>query len=170
MHVRIAWEIYHHQNKQQLESKSKVNPIPKPDLFMPKGLFFPNRPPTNPVVASSALPLHTMYRHNLPPIYSLPSTSQASNSYLTSQASHIGKSKKLLIMFCTPIVMLFFFQGSLLTSNMRQRCLLTQIYLRLRDFLTPEICRHLKHETLGKRNWFFYYCIFYHTSRNLAIY
>lgn len=46
MHVRIAWEIYHHQQKQATEAKvvgGSVGP-PKADLLRPPTHLFPPRP------------------------------------------------------------------------------------------------------------------------------
>lgn len=48
MHVRLAWEIYHYQQKQQVaETKNAVNnPLPKTELLRPPThLFPPSRPP-----------------------------------------------------------------------------------------------------------------------------
>lgn len=48
MHVRLAWEIYHYQQKQQAAETKNVtsNPVPKTELLRPPThLFPPNRPP-----------------------------------------------------------------------------------------------------------------------------
>ncbi|XP_050521494.1 uncharacterized protein LOC126894483 isoform X2 [Daktulosphaira vitifoliae] len=68
MHVRLAWEIYHYQQKQQAaESKNSVNNlVPKTELPRPPThLFPPNRPPHD------LSPFSTPHHHHagLPPGY-----------------------------------------------------------------------------------------------------
>lgn len=50
MHVRVAWEIYHHQQKQQADLKpggvgSKTDLLRPPSHVFPGGLVHPSRPP-----------------------------------------------------------------------------------------------------------------------------
>lgn len=43
MHVRVAWEIYHHQQKQTAESKSSLGGSgAKETLLRPSGHLFPS--------------------------------------------------------------------------------------------------------------------------------
>ena len=45
MHVRVAWEIYHHQQKQTIENKSLGTSGSKDTLLRPSGHLFPSGGP-----------------------------------------------------------------------------------------------------------------------------
>lgn len=80
MHVRIAWEIYHHQQKQQAEAKAGAG---KADLLRPANhLFPPPRPHELPTFATS------LAAHRGPPFDAAPHPS----SFLNPPASHLGES------------------------------------------------------------------------------
>lgn len=79
MHVRIAWEIYHHQQKQAADNKSGLGcPGSKETLLRPSGHLFP-----------SAGPRHDLAAY--PPGFLPP-------------PPHIGKSKNLLKFNLLPII------------------------------------------------------------------
>nr|XP_022916620.1 autism susceptibility gene 2 protein-like isoform X2 [Onthophagus taurus] len=81
MHVRIAWEIYHHQQK-----SGEVKSGPAKDLLRPPThLFSPSVHPTRPHDLSS-FPPSLPHR---PPTYDQP---PHHSSLFTSPASHIGRS------------------------------------------------------------------------------
>lgn len=70
MHVRLAWEIYHFQQKQQAaETKNAANnPLPKTELLRPPThLFPPSRPPHD--LSPFTSPHH--HHPGLPPGYSM---------------------------------------------------------------------------------------------------
>jgi len=69
MHVRLAWEIYHYQQKQQVAETKNVasNPVPKTELLRPPThLFPPSRPPHD---LSPFTSPHHHHHPGLPPGY-----------------------------------------------------------------------------------------------------
>ncbi|PNF16642.1 hypothetical protein B7P43_G06435, partial [Cryptotermes secundus] len=83
MHVRIAWEIYHHQQKQQQEAKAgagKAELLRPPNHLFPSGLAAPPRPHDLPSFATS------LSGHRGPPFDTAPHPS----SFLNPPSSHIG--------------------------------------------------------------------------------
>ncbi|GLH00958.1 Uncharacterized protein GBIM_07203, partial [Gryllus bimaculatus] len=85
MHVRIAWEIYHHQQKQQAEAKAGAAKPPDllrpPNHLFPGGLAPPPRPHDLPSFAS------TLTAHRGPPFDAGPHPSSFLNP---PTAPHLG--------------------------------------------------------------------------------
>ena len=84
MHVRIAWEIYHHQQKQQQEVKAgagKADLLRPPNHLFPSGLTAPPRPHDLPSFATS------LSGHRGPPFDTTPHPS----SFLNPPTSHLSK-------------------------------------------------------------------------------
>lgn len=85
MHVRVAWEIYHHQQKQQSEVKAGVNT--KTDLLRPPSHLFPgslihsSRPHELPFTSSLAEHRPPSFGHQPP----------HPGSLFNNPASHLGK-------------------------------------------------------------------------------
>ena len=89
MHVRIAWEIYHHQQKQQAEAKAGgVNT--KTELLRPPGHLFQTGPPPG-ALGLSGPQLAPPFSAALPPTH--PSGPPVSHSvgFLSTPPSHLGK-------------------------------------------------------------------------------
>ena len=93
MHVRIAWEIYHHQQKQQAEAKAGgVNT--KTELLRPPGHLFQSGPSaglglSGPQLAppfSSALSTHPQG----PPV-------SHTVGFLSAPSSHLGTNLRLFV-------------------------------------------------------------------------
>lgn len=80
MHVRIAWEIYHHQAKQNPEKASSVAGV-KPDV---RGHIYP--PPSSPSVPRPH-EMSSTPSPSFPPRTFDPLTA----NYLSSPSSHLGK-------------------------------------------------------------------------------
>lgn len=88
MHVRIAWEIYHHQAKQNPEKAAAVKP---PEMLRPPSHMYPPSPSARPHEMQQAGPGYP------PPSQSLQGRNPfdpnpLSASFLTSPSSHLGKS------------------------------------------------------------------------------
>lgn len=88
MHVRIAWEIYNHQQKQQAEAKAGGVVQTKTELLRPSGHLYPSGP------GLGGLGLSTQ---SMPPPFTSniqqnhPSSQQPSHSVgFLSTASHLG--------------------------------------------------------------------------------
>lgn len=112
MHVRIAWEIYHHQQKTPVDG-SKVAPSLTPgtiksELLRPPSHLFPptaspaNGPPPPPSVAGLVRP------HDLPSV-TYPGRSPfdqgpptLSGAYLGAPTSHLGN----ILVICYNIIIL----------------------------------------------------------------
>lgn len=88
MHVRIAWEIYHHQQKQQAEAKANNVVNTKTELLRPPGHLFPGGPPTGLGINP---PMAPPFSTNLPPSHSAAPPPHPAVSFLTSPASHLCK-------------------------------------------------------------------------------
>lgn len=83
MHVRIAWEVYHHQQKE-----TKGNSI-KPDLLRtPSHLF----PPSVPLSRPHDLPFAPSLSGHRQPAFDQPHPA----SIFNSSGSHIGNSRFIL--------------------------------------------------------------------------
>lgn len=71
MHVRLAWEIYNYQQKQQVVETKNItsNPVPKTELLRPPThLFPPSRPPPHDLSPFTS-PHHHHHHPGLPPGY-----------------------------------------------------------------------------------------------------
>lgn len=105
MHVRIAWEIYHHQAKNNPDKAAAVKP---PDMLRPPSHMYP--PPN--VRPHELPPSAAGYP---PPTPSLPSRdfgpSPLSATFLSSPSSHLGKNAKSFKLGIRNINKPFFFSG-----------------------------------------------------------
>ena len=98
MHVRIAWEIYHHQQKQQAEAKAAAGGVPgkTTELLRPPGHLFQTGPSAAAALSIGGPPLAppfsaTMQTHapGPPP----PPVSHAVG-FLTAPSTHMSTFRK----------------------------------------------------------------------------
>lgn len=90
MHVRIAWEIYHHQQKQQAEAKAGGGVSTKTELLRPPGHLYPGAAGGG---LGMSTPMAPPFPTNLPPTHSAPPHPPPHHvgAFLSSPASHLGK-------------------------------------------------------------------------------
>ena len=86
MHARIAWEIYHHQQKQRAEAKASNVANTKTELLRPSGHLFPGGPPAG-LGLSTPMSLPT----NMPQTHP-PAPQPHPVAFLSQTSSHLGMS------------------------------------------------------------------------------
>lgn len=86
MHVRIAWEIYHHQAKQNPEKASSAGGV-KPESMLRPNMY---PPPPSPSVRPHDLPPTPQGFPNVGPGMPGRPFDPMSANFLTSQANHLG--------------------------------------------------------------------------------
>lgn len=86
MHVRIAWEIHHHQQKQQADAKAGSVVSTKTDLLRPPGHLYPGGPGSLGLGASSMAP---PFLPNMPSTHPAPPPSHPVG-FLSTPTSHLG--------------------------------------------------------------------------------
>lgn len=86
MHVRIAWEIYHHQQKQQ-EAKAGSVVSTKTELLRPPSHLYPGGPAGG--LGLGAPSMAPPFPTNMPPTHPAPPPSHPVG-FLSSPASHLG--------------------------------------------------------------------------------
>lgn len=87
MHVRIAWEIYHHQQKQQAEAKAGSVVSTKTELLRPPGHLYPGGPGGG--LGLGAPPMAPPFPTNMPPAHPAPPPPHPVG-FLSTPASHLG--------------------------------------------------------------------------------
>lgn len=87
MHVRIAWEIYHHQQKQQAEAKAGSVVNTKTELLRPPGHLYPGAPGTG--LGIGAPSMAPPFPTNIPPAHPAPPPPHPVG-FLSTPASHLG--------------------------------------------------------------------------------
>lgn len=87
MHVRIAWEIYHHQQKQQAEAKAGSVVNTKTELLRPPGHLYAAGPGTG--LGIGASPMAPPFPTNIPPAHPAPPPPHPVG-FLSTPASHLG--------------------------------------------------------------------------------
>lgn len=90
MHVRIAWEIYHHQQKQQAEAKAG-NVNTKTELLRPPGHLYPGGPGNG--LGLGTPPMAPPFPSNMPPNHPGAQPPPHPVGFLTTQSSHLGMLK-----------------------------------------------------------------------------
>ena len=85
MHARIAWEIYHHQQKQRAEAKASSVVNTKTELLRPPGHLFGGGP-TGGLGLNTPMSLPT----NMPPTHPAPPQPHPV-AFLSSTSSHLGR-------------------------------------------------------------------------------
>jgi hypothetical protein len=102
MHVRIAWEIYHHQQKQQAEAKAGSVVNTKTELLRPPGHLYPGAPGNGLGLGTPSIapPFPT----NMPPAHPAPPPPHAVG-FLSTPASHLGNrgNKNSYLFHCTRV-------------------------------------------------------------------
>lgn len=107
MHVRVAWEIYHHQAKQNPEKASSVAGVKPESMLRPH--MYP--PPSSPSVPRP---------HEIPPSSagfpnpnSMPGRSfdQLTANFLSSPSSHLGLSSRQSSTYFDRVIKLYLFIG-----------------------------------------------------------
>lgn len=88
MHVRIAWEIYRHQQKQQAEAKAGGVVGSKTELLRPPGHLYPGGPGSG--LGMGAPPMAPPFATNIPPAHPAPPPPHPVG-FLSTPASHLGK-------------------------------------------------------------------------------
>lgn len=92
MHVRIAWEIYHHQQKQQAEAKAGNVVNTKTELLRPPGHLYPGNPTGG--LSMGAPPMAPPFTQNMPPSHPAappPPPPPHPVGFLSTPGSHLGK-------------------------------------------------------------------------------
>lgn len=94
MHVRIAWEIYHHQKKDNPDKSTNVPNLSKPNtasdsLHRPPSHIFP---PSSVISRPPDLP--TSFPPSLPRPFD--GASMPASGYLAGPTSHLGKNRDYL--------------------------------------------------------------------------
>ena len=92
MHVRIAWEIYHHQQKQQAEAKAGNVVNTKTELLRPPGHLYPGGPGGG---LGMGAPMAPPFPGNMPPNHPPPPQNHPVG-FLSAPGSHLGKASKNL--------------------------------------------------------------------------
>lgn len=89
MHVRIAWEIYHHQQKQQaVEAKAAGNVVnTKTELLRPPGHLYAGGPGSG--LGLGAPSMAPPFPTNMPPAHPAPPPPHPVG-FLSTPASHLG--------------------------------------------------------------------------------
>lgn len=87
MHVRIAWEIYHHQQKQQAEAKAGSVVNTKTELLRPPSHLYPGGPGSG--LGIGAPPMAPPFPTNIPPAHPAPPPPHPVG-FLSTPASHLG--------------------------------------------------------------------------------
>ncbi|XP_063990304.1 autism susceptibility gene 2 protein-like isoform X3 [Diachasmimorpha longicaudata] len=88
MHVRIAWEIYHHQQKQQAEAKAGGVVATKTELLRPPGHLYPGGPPGG--LGLGGPSLAPPFPSNMPPSHPGAPPPPHPVGFLSTSASHLG--------------------------------------------------------------------------------
>lgn len=92
MHVRIAWEIYHHQQKQQAEAKAGGGVGTKTELLRPPGHLYPGGPPGGLGLGGPSLP--PPFPSNIPQNHPGAPPPPHPVGFLSTTPSHLGKLDK----------------------------------------------------------------------------
>lgn len=87
MHVRIAWEIYHHQQKQQAEAKAGSVVSTKTELLRPPGHLYPGGPGSG--LGLGAPSMAPPFPTNMPSAHPAPPPPHPVG-FLSTPASHLG--------------------------------------------------------------------------------
>lgn len=95
MHVRIAWEIYHHQQKQQAEAKAGTVVNTKTELLRPPGHLYPGGPGSG--LGLGAPPMAPPFPTNMPPTHPGAPPPPHPVGFLTTQGSHLGMLKGIYV-------------------------------------------------------------------------
>lgn len=105
MHVRIAWEIYHHQKKDNPEKTTNVPSLSKPNTAS-ESL---HRPPSHIYPPSSVISRPPDLPTSFPPSLPRPfeAGSMPATGYLAGATSHLGKLRSVELQQLT---VLFIFQ------------------------------------------------------------
>jgi len=87
MHVRIAWEIYNHQQKQQAEAKAGSVVSTKTELLRPPGHLYPGGPASG--LGLGAPSMAPPFPTNMPSAHPAPPPPHPVG-FLSTTASHLG--------------------------------------------------------------------------------
>lgn len=87
MHVRIAWEIYHHQQKQHAEAKAGSVVSTKTELLRPPGHLYPGGPASG--LGLGAPSMAPPFPTNMPSAHPAPPPPHPVG-FLSTTASHLG--------------------------------------------------------------------------------
>ncbi|KAF7379685.1 hypothetical protein HZH68_016633 [Vespula germanica] len=87
MHVRIAWEIYHYQQKQQAEAKAGSVVNTKTELLRPPSHLYPGGPASG--LGITAPPMAPPFPTNMPPAHPAPPPPHPVG-FLSTPTSHLG--------------------------------------------------------------------------------
>lgn len=87
MHVRIAWEIYNHQQKQQAEAKAGGVVSTKTELLRPPGHLYPGGPASG--LGLGAPSMAPPFPTNMPSAHPAPPPPHPVG-FLSTTASHLG--------------------------------------------------------------------------------